>query len=293
MLLLALTLSAPAGAEEPLWGEVASTLGKGFLDVTTRGLLQEFKPYRHHGGPVFLSIERMEIGATVEYGLRSDLDLDVRVPFFTETIEERSLDGTVRHPLSGIGEARVGTRWRFRQSITGRHKDELALLAEVKLPTGGHELRDRNGAVIAPHLQPNSGNPGVFLGLAANRHTAWGGAWLSATFSAETASPRYHRGGQIELHASAGRRARRLTRPEQTDWMGIVGLHYHGMEKDTEFGRTIRDSGGSILSGEMSLIATRRARSARLGILFPLRTDLGRAHPPPRYELQASIRASF
>ena len=75
--------------------------------------------------------------------------------------------------------------------------------------------------------------------------------------------------------------------------MGIVGLHYHGMERDTEFGRTIRDSRGSLLSGEISLIATRRARSARLGILFPLRTDLGRAHPPPRYELQASVRASF
>src|SRR5438876_2994639 len=79
MLLLALSLSVPAGAEEPLWGEVASTLGKGFVTVTTGGLLQEFKSYRHHGGPVFLSIERMEMGATVEYGLHSDLDLNVGV----------------------------------------------------------------------------------------------------------------------------------------------------------------------------------------------------------------------
>src|SRR5438876_709847 len=40
VILLALTLSATAGAEEPLWGEVASTLGKGFVNVTTQGLLQ-------------------------------------------------------------------------------------------------------------------------------------------------------------------------------------------------------------------------------------------------------------
>src|SRR5437868_11408120 len=75
--LMLLTLGTPAGAEEPLWGEVASTLGKGFVTVTTGGVLREFKSYRHHGGPVSLSIERMEVGATVEYGLRSDLDLDV------------------------------------------------------------------------------------------------------------------------------------------------------------------------------------------------------------------------
>src|SRR5438034_467226 len=54
---------------------------------------------------------------------------------------------------------------------------------------------------ISPHLQPNSGNPGVFLGLAANRHTAWGGAWLSALFSAETASRSEEHTSELQSHS--------------------------------------------------------------------------------------------
>ena len=133
------------------------------------------------------------------------------------------------NPLSGLGEMEVGAKWRFRQWIGDRSKDEVALLAELKLPTGADDLRDRSGALLEGHLQPNSGNPGARLGLAADRHTGLGGYWLSGRVSAEAASRRYRRGVMLELHASAGRRLRRLTRVDETDWMGILGLHYNWM----------------------------------------------------------------
>src|SRR5207244_3689723 len=59
--LLWLTLLSPVRAEEPLWGETASTLGKGFLNVTTLGDFSDYKPYRHHRGPVTLAIDRTEL----------------------------------------------------------------------------------------------------------------------------------------------------------------------------------------------------------------------------------------
>src|SRR6188472_3036573 len=86
---LALAPGSPSGAEEPLWGRSASTLGKGFLNVNTEGRMTESRPYNHHGGPVSLEIQRMEAGLMFEYGLQPDVDLSVNIPYFSETIEER------------------------------------------------------------------------------------------------------------------------------------------------------------------------------------------------------------
>jgi hypothetical protein len=288
-----IAVAAPARAEEPLWGESASTLGQGFVDVMTYGDVQDSKPYLHHGGPVALTISRTDFVSSIEYGLQPDLDVHLRVPYFSETLKQSFAGQSISQPLTGLGEARLGAKWRFAQSINDRHKDELALLADLKLPTGLSHLREADGLEINPHLQPNSGNLGALLGIAANRHTARGGYWLSGMVSAEAASCRYQRGAMLELHASTGRRLRRLTRGDRPDWMGIAGLHFHWMGKDREAGRAVRDSGGSILSVEVGLIGSKRSHGARLGLLLPIRTDIGLAHPPPRQEIQASIHASF
>jgi hypothetical protein len=294
--LLCATLAAaarPAGAEEPLWGEIAETLGKGFSTVTTRGVYSETQPFRHHGGSVLLTTERMDAVMAVAYGLRPDLDLHVRMPFLSENIAEKFAGQTVRHPISGMGEMQMGAKWRFWQTMDSRHKDELALIADLKLPTGDPRLTDPHGAIIPAHLQPNSGNLGGMLGLAVDRHTRQGGYWLSAMVTAEAASPRYQRGNMLELHASTGRRLRPLTRADRTDWMGIFGLHYHLMGEESEGGSPLRDSGGSDVDTELGLATTKSSFGARLGVLLPVWTHYGLSHPPPGLEVQASLRGSF
>jgi hypothetical protein len=284
---------APARAEEPLWGETASTLGKGFVDVTTRGDLLVSKPYLHHGGPSKLTIERTDVLMDAGYGLLPDLDLHLRVPYFTESLDVKFGGQSVSNPLSGLGELEAGAKWRFRQWVGERRKDELAVMTDLKLPTGKHDYRDASGAVIPGHLQPNSGSLGGALGLAANRHTLWGRYWCSTMLGGEIGTHRYHRGSMFQLHASAGSRWKRLAQPEQTDWLGIIGLHYYLMGKDEEDGKTVRDSGGSVLGAELGLTGSTQTWSGRLGVLLPVWTDLGKAHAPPRYELQASLRRSF
>jgi hypothetical protein len=149
------------------------------------------------------------------------------------------------------------------------------------------------GLEIEPHLQPNSGNLGVVLGLAANHLTPRGGYWLSGLVSAESASSRYYRGPMLELNASAGRRARPFTRSNRMDWMSIAGLHFHWLGKDSQGGGTLRDSGGSVLSAELGIEGSLGSHGLRLGILLPISTDLGQAEAPPRHEIQASLYTNF
>lgn len=285
--------AVPARAEEPLWGEIASTLGQGFVNVTPRGIYSETQPFRHHGGAVLLTTARMDAVLGVEYGLRPDLDLHVRLPYLMESVDETFLGQTAHHPIDGMGEMQMGAKWRFWQTMDNRHKDELALIADLKLPTGDPNMTDPHGAIVPAHLQPNSGNLGATLGLAANRHFTMGGYWLSAMVTAEAGSHRYRRGDMLELHASTGRRLHPLRRADQTDWMGIFGLHYHRMGQESEGGSPLADSGGSDIDVELGIVASRSTFAARLGILQPVSTNYGLAHPPPGREIQASIRGSF
>jgi hypothetical protein len=286
-------LAGPARAEEPLWGEIAETLGKGFVNVTSRGRFAETEPFRHHGGSVLLTTSRMDADVGIQYGLAPNVDLHLKVPFVSATIDEKFAGQTAHHVIGGMGELQMGAKWRFWQTMNERHKDELALMADVKLPTGDPDLTDEHGAIMPAHLQPNSGNVGLILGLAADRHFTMGGYWLSAMVTSEAPSPRYRRGDMLELHASTGRRLRPLTRADQTDWMGIFGVHYPLMGKESEGGSTLRDSGGSDLDAELGMAATRGSFGARLGVLIPMRVNYGLAHPPPGLEVQASLRSSF
>src|SRR4051794_41453776 len=136
LMLALLTPLSPASAQEPLWGEVASTLGKGFAYVTAGAGIFDYKPYAHHGGPVLLKIDRLEAVTAVEYGLQSDLDLRVNLPYVMQTIKESFGGQSIEQDINSMGEMTIGSRWRFRQAITASHKDELALLAGLKLPTG-------------------------------------------------------------------------------------------------------------------------------------------------------------
>src|SRR6266540_2644918 len=99
-----LLIAHPARAEEPLWGEIASTLGKGFVNDTTRGTMRDTKPFRHHGGAVLLTMEEMSGDVSLQYGLRSDVDIRMMIPYFSQTMKEQFAGQTARHQVSGMGE---------------------------------------------------------------------------------------------------------------------------------------------------------------------------------------------
>jgi hypothetical protein len=59
--LMLLALGIPAGAHEPLWGEVASTLGKRFVDITSQGLLQAGPVLARPRVPVHVRVRRLPL----------------------------------------------------------------------------------------------------------------------------------------------------------------------------------------------------------------------------------------
>ena len=107
---IALALAGPARAEEPLWGEIAETLGKGFVNVTSRGRYAETVPFRHHGGAVLLTTARMDADLGIQYGLQPDVDLHLKLPFVMANVDEKFAGQTARHQISGMGEMEMGAK---------------------------------------------------------------------------------------------------------------------------------------------------------------------------------------
>src|SRR5215208_6316911 len=109
-LLLLLLSPLSVHAEDPLWGENASTLGKGFVTATTRAGLRSSRPFRHHGGAVEMTMEETTGDIVVEYGLEPDVDLRLSVPYFSQSMREEFGGQTVEHQVEGMGEALVGAK---------------------------------------------------------------------------------------------------------------------------------------------------------------------------------------
>src|SRR5688572_8823276 len=87
-LLLLLLSPLAVRAEDPLWGENASTLGKGFVNATTRAGLRTSRPYHPHGGAVEMTMEETSADVVLEYGLEPHVDLRVFLPYFSQSMRE-------------------------------------------------------------------------------------------------------------------------------------------------------------------------------------------------------------
>jgi len=96
------------------------------------------------------------------------LSLSVTVPLVNKTIHTVG-DGTdtTTSDLTGLGDVEVTARfalWRSVQPGAGR-VHELAITAGSAMPTGAHNARDGDGALIDPHGQLGTGGWGPFAGL--------------------------------------------------------------------------------------------------------------------------------
>ena len=114
------------------------------------------------------------VSANFAYGLTDDLTIGLSLPYVERSnIREAHNDMGVGEAelagdSSGAGDLTLFGQYRFYQS----EKQDAAILAGIKTPTGETGVREIEGALFEAEQQPGSGSWDPFFGLAYNRN--WG-----------------------------------------------------------------------------------------------------------------------
>jgi hypothetical protein len=97
-----------------------------------------------------------------------DLSLLVTVPLVSKTINTVGANPATGSDLTGLGDIELAARYAFFRSVDlGKQRAlELAVTGGSTIPTGEHNAKDADGALIDPHGQLGTGGWGPFLGLA-------------------------------------------------------------------------------------------------------------------------------
>jgi hypothetical protein len=97
------------------------------------------------------------------------LSMYVTVPLVSKTIHTVGAGSDVTSSdLTGLGDVEVGARYAVWRSVNlGKARvQELAVTGGTAMPTGGHDAKRGDGALIDPHGQLGTGGWGPFAGLA-------------------------------------------------------------------------------------------------------------------------------
>jgi len=116
----------------------------------------------------------LSVSANLAYGLTDDLTIGLTMPYVDRSnIREAHNDmgvgdAELAGDSSGAGDLTLFGQYRFYQS----EKQDAAILAGVKTPTGETGVRENEGGLFEAEQQPGSGSWDPFFGLAYNR--SWG-----------------------------------------------------------------------------------------------------------------------
>ena len=97
-----------------------------------------------------------------------DLSFVATVPLVSKSITAVGPAArTTNSDLTGLGDVEVAARYAVWRSVDlGKQRvHEVAVTAGTTLPTGSHDAKDADGALIDPHGQLGTGGWGPFVGL--------------------------------------------------------------------------------------------------------------------------------
>ncbi|RKZ50017.1 MAG: transporter [Gammaproteobacteria bacterium] len=122
----------------------------------------------------------LSVSANFAYGLTDDLTIGLSMPYVDRSnIREAHNDMGVGEAelagdSNGVGDLTLFGQYRFHQS----EKQDAAILAGIKTPTGETGVREIEGGLFEAEQQPGSGSWDPFFGLAYNR--SWGDIGFSS-----------------------------------------------------------------------------------------------------------------
>lgn len=231
--------------------------------------------------------------ADLDFGLTDRLTLAARIPFFNQREHEHFDDaGTPSEEFtrqaggSGFGDVQIGLRYAF---VVGARDLILGGLS-VKAPTGTYKLRDGEGDINEPSLQPGTGSYDVIGSLHYRRQlrserSEW---FVAGSYRANGENDLDYRiGDEAQAHAGfVGRFARRA------EWQ--VQLNLRERARDAYIGEKVPSTGSTYLTLSPGLAFTAGDGLRLYGFLqVPVRQDVNETQLAPRTGILIGISRTF
>lgn len=243
------------------------------------------------------------------YGVTDDFSLGVRLPYVWRANiragHHSHAGGGVRNvaedhgEVEGLGDASLLGAYRFPhdEQSAGR----WALLAGLKLPTGGTAEVDIENERFDTEHQPGSGSWDPLLGLAYSRDIARGSLAASILYQLATEGAQDTDLGDLVRYGIAY--SLRLGGADEADepravWDAIIELHGERQAKQEIAGEEQAHTGGNALHIAPGLRYTRHGEGGRAGSLglslgVPVVQNPGASHPETDYVVTVTFGFSL
>lgn len=242
------------------------------------------------------------------YGVTDDLSVGVRLPYAWRANiragHHSHSGGGVQNTaedhgdVEGLGDASLLGEYRFFHDE--RSTVRWALLAGVKLPTGGTDEHTIEGERFETEHQPGSGSWDPLLGLAYSRDVGRGGVSASVLYQFATEGAQdTDLGDLVQYGVAYSHRLGAVSEDEpRTAWDAIIELHGEWQDKQEIAGEQQADTGGNSLHLAPGLRYTSfgkdsRAWSAGLSVGVPVAQNPGASHPETDYVVTATFGLSL
>ncbi len=237
-------------------------------------------------------MSRQESVFSLQYSPQTTLNVRLEIPYVRVTSEQR-IDGQTRESrASGMGDAMLSAKSRFRAEFGPDWKAMHAYMVGLQLPTGEHNGREPDGTPLLPSEQPGTGNWGVLLGYAFAYERLQDTTWASALYSRDLEGGS-RRGDMLTLDAAYGYWVRRANRPQDLGVILAAGPRLQVMGKDRVSGQSDRDSGSRMAGLHTTLIATKDKYQGRIGLLVPVYQRYNGTQLGSGLEFRAGLEALF
>lgn len=211
------------------------------------------------------------------------------IGIFTWSVASRITPGEPVLRVGGIGDATVLLQYSLldpaRQSVrVWQHA--LQAGAGVKIPTGSSSLTDKEGALVAPNLQPGTGSADYLTSLLYAVRKGKTGISLDATARISTKNAA---GYQFGHRLNAGLQGFLVLRSGKSTVIPTLGVMFDIRQKDRDNDRIKGESGGYALSSAVSVQLFRGNWSLNLNGGVPVYHHMGNGLIKPRLQLGAGV----
>jgi hypothetical protein len=275
-------------AHEPLWGETPTIFGPHVFHPEIRFGVRNRGSGPDPGGE---SMDRLDQEFGLQYGINRFVNVRVTIPAVRTDVEVDAPGGAETR-VSGIGDALLIGKYRFRLRQETSLQKSQALVVGWKLPTGDDDREGPDGARLLPSDQPGSGRHGIEIGYAADIERLDDSA-LASLFYMHDFGEGFRRGDMVELDAAYGRW---LVRPDVADDLGFnlaFGIHAEASADDRLDGEIEAGNAHQVAGVHVTPIISKGTSQYRVGIFVTLLKGGDETETDFGYEVRAGWEMFF